>query len=329
MQNNGKMKEETSFPETSKISVGISRCLLGEEVRYNGSHKLSRYCRDHLSRWFHFVDTCPEVQIGMGIPREPIRLVSTGGEIEVQPVSGATANYAPALANLADELKPQLDELCGFIFMQKSPSCGVFRVKVYNDKGGLAQEPGRGAFAAAVVENHPSLPVEEAGRLTDPELRENFIARVFIYSEWRKLVGEGATRKAVIDFHSRHKYLLMAHSQRHYRLLGKFLARAGSYSEGLLASRYIKVLMSGLSKVAGRGGHANALQHMQGYLKKELDSESKAEITQLIDAYRKGEVPLVAPLVLLKHHAKLANDYYRSQVYLEPHPAELGLRNEI
>ncbi len=185
------------------------------------------------------------------------------------------------------------------------------------------------AFAQALTQAYPWLPVEEAGRLADPQLRENFVARVFIYSDWRQLAAEGLTRKGIIDFHSRHKYLLVAHSQRHYRLSGKLLARAGHYSVQLLGSRYLKILMSGLGRIAGRGGHANALQHMQGYLKRELDGEARAELSELIAAYRRGEVPLIAPLVLLKHHAKLANDYYRAQVYLEPYPSELGLRNEI
>ena len=327
------MSESASRGE--RIPVGISRCLLGEEVRYNGGHKLSRYCRDHLGDWFDFVDFCPEVQVGLGVPRPPMRLVERGdGEraIRVVEIEDRSRDHTDALAGLADSEWPALDELCGFVFMQNPPSCGLFRVKVYHPNGNPLHPQGQGAFAARVQQHKPWLPMEEAGRLTDANLRENFVTRVFIYHEWRSLLrerGESIARGDVIDFHARQKYLLLAHSQRYYRLIGKMLARAGAYSIPLLVQRYEKLLMSGLRELAGRKGHSNALQHMQGYVSRQLSAEQRADLTAVVESYRQGEVPLIAPLVLLRHYAGLGGDYFRRQVYLEPHPKRLGLYNDI
>jgi len=316
-----------------KIPVGISRCLLGEEVRYNGGHKLSRYCRDHLGNYFEFVDRCPEVEIGMGIPREPIRLVEQGSETEsdirVVEIKDPSKEYTDPLRSLADQTIDQLRPLCGFVFMQNSPSCGAFKVKAYHPNGNVQHTNGRGAFAGRLMDLMPWLPVEEAGRLMDAQLRENFVTRVFVLSEWRKLQTNELKRKDIIDFHSRQKYLVMAHSQRHYRLLGKLLARAGKYSISLLAFRYRNILMDGLKQLGGRKGNTNALQHMQGYLKDKLNKEAKADLNNVIESYRLGEVPLIAPLTLLRHYAELAGDYYAAQSFLAAHPKELGLNNQI
>lgn len=316
-----------------KIPVGISRCLLGDEVRYNGGHKLSRYCRDHLGNYFEFVDRCPEVEIGMGIPREPVRLVELGTEqepdIRVLEVKDASKEYTAELAARFDDTANELAPLCGFIFMQNSPSCGAFKVKAYHPNGNVKHTDGRGAFAGRLMDMMPWLPVEEAGRLMDPQLRENFATRVFVLDEWMQLQGEQLTRKQIIDFHSRQKYLVMAHSQRHYRLLGKLLARAGKYSIPLLAIRYRNILMDGLKALGGRKGNTNALQHMQGYLKDKLNKDAKTDLNNVIESYRLGEVPLIAPLTLLRHYAELAGDYYAAQSFLAAHPKELGLNNQI
>ena len=312
-----------------RIPVGISRCLLGEEVRYNGGHKLSRFCRDQLSKWFRYVDTCPEVEIGLPVPRKAMRLVATDRGTRVLQIDDDSKDFTDALAGLAEQKKDSLERLCGFIFMQKSPSCGAFRMKVYHPKGHIDSTDGRGAFAEQIMLRYPNLPVEEAGRLMDAPLRENFITRVFVYQEWRELLRCEPRKKDIIEFHSRHKYLLLARSQRHYKLLGRLLARAGNLSMATLVQRYETLLMDGMRRVAGRAGNTNALQHMQGYLKKVLNSEQKAELVQLIDSYRKGEVPMIVPLTLLRHYESLAPDYYRRQKLLAPHPKELGLYNEV
>jgi len=319
--------------ENCRIPVGISRCLLGEEVRYNGSHKLSKYCRDHLGPYFDYQDVCPEVEIGMGIPREPIRLVEFGSEenskIRVLEIKDASKDYTGALTSLADAKQSQLEHLCGFIFMQNSPSCGVYRVKAYHPNGNVLHTQGQGAFAGRLMKLMPWLPVEEAGRLLDAQLRENFVTRVFVFYQWQKLVKQELTRKAIIDFHSGHKYLVMAHCQRHYKLIGKLLARAGFYSVNVLASRYRSLLMHGLRQRAGRKGNANALQHMQGYLKNKLDKDAKEDITRIVESYRLGQVPLIVPLTLLRHYSDLAGDYFAGQSFLAAHPKRLGLNNQI
>jgi len=311
----GMRSRDTAIKNTEKIPLGISRCLLGEEVRFNGGHKLSKYCRDQLSDYFDYRDSCPEVEIGMGIPREPIRLVEFGTEaasdIRILEIKDASKDYTKPLSELADKKQATLSSLRGFIFMQGSPSYG------------------KGAFAGRLMENMPWLPVEEAGRLMDSHLRENFITRVFVLDEWMQMQSDNLARKDIIDFHSTHKYLVMAHSQKHYKLLGKLLARAGAYSIAVLATRYRNILMHGLKQIAGIKGNANALQHMQGYLKRKLNKEAKADLSGVIESYRLGEVPLIAPLTLLRHYAELAGEYYAGQSFLAAHPKELGLNNSI
>lgn len=322
-------EEKNSHSAHKLIPVGISRCLLGEEVRYNGGHKLSKFCRDQLSNWFEYVDTCPEVEIGLPIPREPMRLVNTDRGIRVLEIKDPSIDHTEALTRLAESKEASINQLRGFVFMQNSPSCGAFRVKTYHPNGNSENTLGKGAFAHKVLELFPNLPVEEAGRLTDSALRENFVTRVFLYQEWRQLKDSEPTRGQIVEFHSNQKYLLMAKSQRHYKLAGKLLARAGKYSIPVLANRYELILMDGMKRLGGRKGNTNALQHMQGYLKKVLTAEEKADLTSLVESYRVGEVPLIAPLTLLRHYSRKASGYYQKQRLLEPHPKELGLYNSI
>ena len=258
-----------------------------------------------------------------------MRLVNTDRGIRVLEIKNPEVDHTDSLTDLADKKRNELKSLCGFIFMQNSPSCGAFRVKTYHPNGNSENTLGKGAFARRVLELFPNMPVEEAGRLTDPLLRENFVTRVFLYQEWRALKASKPTRAQIISFHSDQKYLLMAKSQRHYKLAGKLLARAGMYSIPVLASRYEMILMDGMKRIGGRKGNTNALQHMQGYLKKVLTTEQKAELTNLIESYRQGEVPLIAPLVLMRHYSRSASGYYQNQRMLEPHPKELGLFNAI
>jgi uncharacterized protein YbgA (DUF1722 family)/uncharacterized protein YbbK (DUF523 family) len=282
-----------------------------------------------LSHWFRFVDTCPEVEIGLPIPREAIRLVDTGNGIRILEIKNPDIDHTEALTSLAESKRSELEPLRGFIFMQNSPSCGAFRVKVYHPNGNSLNTQGKGAFAQQIQKRYPNLPIEEAGRLMDSKLRENFVTRVFLYQEWRQLKDGKPTRAEVINFHSNQKYLLMAKSQRHCKLAGKLLARAGKYSISTLANRYEFILMDGMKRIGGRKGNTNALQHMQGYLKRTLTSEQKAELTGLIESYRIGEVPLIAPLILMRHYSDTASEYYQDQSFLEPHPKSLGLLNDI
>ncbi|MGQ7959103.1 YbgA family protein [Pseudomonas sp. SP16.1] len=315
--------------QLSKAKLGISACLLGAEVRFNGGHKRSRLCSDSLAEHFDFVPVCPEVGIGMPVPREPIRLVGDPAAPRAVGTLDRQRDVTDDLAAYAERMAEELQGICGFIFMQQSPSCGLERVKVYQD-GGRPSEPGRGIFAAAFCARHPDLPVEEDGRLNDAVLRENFLTRVFAYAEWQRLLQRGLTRRALIAFHSRYKYLLLATDAQRYRTLGRLLGDLALHDLAALAPRYFSELMAALKKCATRGTHSNVLQHLAGYLKRSLSAPEKQEMQQLIGQYREGVVPLVVPLTLLKHHFRRHPDHYvAEQAYLQPHPERLSLRNAL
>lgn len=311
------------------IKVGISSCLLGAPVRFNGGHKQSLLCKDVLSQYFTYVSICPEQAIGLGTPREPIRLV---GDV-AHPRAVGTVNQAldvtEALTAFGQRTAAELDDICGYILMQKSPSCGMERVKVYQ-KDGHSAEHGSGLFAAALMHAQPLLPIEEDGRLNDPVLRENFITRVFAYAQWRELLSSGLTRKKLYDFHARYKYQLMANSPADCTALGRLLASNQQLELASLANDYFNLFMPALKKIANRGTHTNVLQHISGYIKHSLSSAEKRELQALITQYRTGIVPLIVPLTLIKHHFNRHPDrYIAGQVYLQPHPENLSLRNAL
>ncbi|WP_166221202.1 YbgA family protein [Pseudomonas atagonensis] len=313
-----------------KPKIAISACLMGAEVRYNGGHKEARLCSRTLRDYFEFVEVCPEVAIGMGIPREPIRLVGHPEHPEAVGTVNPEFNVTARLAGYGEKMAGELTDICGYIFMQQSPSCGLERVKVYQANGAPVTGGGRGIYAQAFCAAHPDLPVEEAGRLNDPVLRENFITRVYAYSAWQHLLEQGLSRRALTEFHSRYKYLLMAHSPQHYKSLGKLLGNMGQTDPVELGPRYFSELMAALKKCATRGTHSNVLQHISGYLKQAISAEDKQEMVHVIGQYRLGIVPLVVPLTLLKHHFRQHPDpYIAQQVYLQPHPENLSLRNAI
>lgn len=311
------------------IRIGISACLLGQPVRYNGGHKESRLCSEILARHFEFVPVCPEQAIGLGTPRPPIRLVGDPANPRAVGVSRSDIDVTDALTAFGEKTARQLHDISGYILMQKSPSCGMERVKVYQENGYPAPS-GRGLFAAALMKEQADLPVEEDGRLNDPVLRENFITRVFAYAEWQKLLRDGLTRKALIVFHERYKYQLMATCNEQYRLLGRAIAQNAATPLADFAPRYFSQLMAALRKPASRGSHSNVLQHLSGYLKRALTPSDKQELQHLIHQYRLGIVPLVVPMTLIKHHFRRNPvAYIERQAYLQPHPEDLSLRNGL
>ncbi len=317
-------------PTVMKPKIAISACLMGAEVRYNGGHKASPLCRRILSDYFDFVPVCPEVAIGLGIPRQPIRLVGSPAHPEAVGTIHPEINVTRPLAEYGEKMARELDDICGYIFMQKSPSCGLERVKVYHDNGAPVDGGSRGIYAQAFCALHPDLPVEEDGRLNDPVLRENFLTRVFAYSAWQQLLHTGLTRRGLTDFHSRYKYLLMAHNPVQYKTLGNLLGNMGQSDLEELGPRYFSELMAALKKCATRRTHTNVLQHLSGYLKQVISPEDKQEVQHVIGQYRQGIVPLVVPLTLLKHYFRQHPDpYIAQQVYLQPHPENLSLRNAI
>ncbi len=320
------MKEAANPP----IPVGISACLLGQQVRYDGGHKRSSYCLDVLSECFDFRPFCPEVAIGLGTPREPIRLVGTASAPRALGTKDPTLDVTAPLRDYADRVGAGHSELCGYILMKGSPSCGMERVKVYHANGN-PNEAGRGIFAARLMQCNPALPVEEEARLNDAVLRENFITRVFVYANWQREVAAAPSLHNLIAFHSRHKYQLMAHTYAGYRELGRYLAEVAPHQPlAPVLEHYLRTLMAFLTRKANRKSHTNVLLHILGYMKKQLDAETKQDLLQAIEDYRTHKVHLIVPLSLLKHYLKRhGNDYILSQAYLDPYPHELGLRNYL
>lgn len=315
------------------LPIGISECLLGSEVRYDGSGAKSSYPHAALNGLFEYRGICPEVGIGMSVPREPIRLVGKSGQPSAVGVKAPDQDFTDALDRYGRDQASSLGDLCGYVFMKGSPSCGLFRVKVYpHEQGVVTGAPdlrGRGIYAAAVTEALPNLPVEENGRMNDPVLRENFVTRAFSYGHWLNLTSAGLSARRLVEFHSRYKYLLMAHSVPHYNEAGRLLSDL-KHDLPDKAGQYIATLMTGLTRPATRKGHANVLSHLQGYLKRSLDSASRQELDELISAYRTGEQPLLAPLALLKHHfRRYPDDYITYQTYLDPHPEQSALRRSL
>lgn len=320
-----------STPEPPRPRVGISACLLGQEVRYNGGHKRDAFLTDIFGRYVEWVAVCPEVEVGMGTPRPPIRLERQGEEIRlVMPSTGA--DYTEAMRSWGQRRVAALAEmdLDGYVLKKDSPSCGMERVKVYSGEEAPSKD-GRGLFAETLMARLPDLPVEEEGRLNDPLLRENFIARVFVHHRWREGEKEGWTRASLMRFHERHKLLLMARNQNGMRRLGRLLGDSGKGTPlPGLAAAYRQGLTEVLRRPATRRGHTNVLQHLAGYVSDALDPADRAELAETIERYRLGLVPLIVPLTLIRHHVRRQGvEYLQGQAYLEPHPYELMLLNHV
>jgi uncharacterized protein YbgA (DUF1722 family)/uncharacterized protein YbbK (DUF523 family) len=320
-----------STPDPPKPRVGISACLLGQEVRYNGGHKRDAFLTDTFGRYVEWVAVCPEVEVGMGTPRPPIRLERRGEEIRlVMPSTGE--DYTDAMRSWGQRRVAALKEmdLDGYVLKKDSPSCGMERVKVYSGEGAPSKD-GRGLFAETLMARLPDLPVEEEGRLSDPPLRENFIARVFVHHRWREGEREGWTRASLMRFQERHKYLLMARNQNGMRRLGRLLGDSGKGTPiPELAAAYRTGLTEVLRRPATRRGHANVLQHLAGYVSDALDPADRAELAETVERHRLGLVPLIVPLTLIRHHVRRQGvEYLQGQAYLEPHPYELMLLNHV
>lgn len=307
------------------IKIGISACLTGQQVRFDKSHKRSNFCMDELSNFVSYVPFCPEVAVGLPVPRPTVRQIKQDDLIKVSRPDG-TMEVSDALQQYGQKIAEQSKDFSGFVFCAKSPSCGMERVKVYSEEGHLLNNDGVGVFAQEIMANNPLLPCEENGRLNDAFIRENFVTRVLVYKQWQLLEQEGVTKHKLCQFHAKHKYLLMAHNPLVYKSLGRYLAQCED-DMSVLAQGYIAELMTGLKKKATRKTHTNTLQHLLGYFKKELSKEQKQEMLDNIEGYRKGVLPLLAPLTLLKHYLReFPKPYLQGQSYFEPYPIELRLR---
>ncbi len=316
--------------EDAPIRIGISSCLLGEEVRFDGGHKRDRFLTDVLAPFVEFVPVCPEVELGMGVPRESVRLVRAGGEVRMVGNKSGT-DHTEAMRRWAERRARRLEreELCGYVLKKDSPSCGMERVRLYPEAGPATRE-GRGLFAEALIAAAPLLPVEEEGRLNDPVLRENWIERVFAYRRLRSLFGGRWSQGDLVAFHTAHKLQLMAHAPQDYAALGRLVAEGRRHAREALRERYERGFMGALAKRATPRRHVNAMHHMLGHFRAQLDAADKRELLALIEDYRQGLVPLVVPLTLVRHYVRRFDvDYLRDQHYLEPHPKELMLRNHV
>jgi uncharacterized protein YbgA (DUF1722 family)/uncharacterized protein YbbK (DUF523 family) len=312
------------------IRIGISTCLLGEPVRFDGGHKRDSFLVDTFGRWVEWVPVCPEVELGLGTPRDTMRLERVDGGLRlVMPKTGR--DLTGAMTRFASRRAAALDreDLGGYVLKKDSPSCGMERVKVY-DRHGTPARTGVGLFAAALAARFPRLPIEEEGRLSDPRLRENFVERVFAYRRLRTFFAGRWTAGGLVRFHTAHKLQLMSHSTVAYGRLGRLVASVTRHDRAALADRYQQEFMAALQTIATVRRHTNALQHMLGHFRDRLDAASRQELASCIEEYRRGLVPLVVPMTLVRHHVRaLGVEYLAGQVYLEPHPRELMLRNHV
>ncbi len=313
-----------------RIRLGISSCLLGQKVRYDGRHKLDHYLKETLGQYVDWLPVCPEVEYGLPVPREAMHLAGTSEDPRLV-TSRTGVDHTDGMKRWAARRLKGLEkeDLCGFIFKSRSPSSGMRAVKVYSPSG-IPARTGVGVFAGAFMERFPLLPVEDDGRLQDPALRENFIERVFVFKRWKELQGGGAKIKDLVSFHTDHKLLVLSHSTRHYRTLGSMVAGAKQYQPGKLHSEYIYTLMDGLKFLSTTKKNTNVLHHLLGYFKKMISSGEKQELLEVIENYHKGFVPLIVPVTLIKHYVRKYDEQYLArQHYLNPHPVELMLRNHV
>ena len=315
---------------STQIRIGISRCLLGEEVRYDGGHKHDPFITKVLGKHFTWVPVCPEMEIGLGSPRESMKLLEQNGNVHL--VTNKTGrDFTVEMNRYASRRTQELskESLHGFILKKDSPSCGIFRVKLHQTNGSF-QKQGIGLFANALLIKFPDLPVEEEGRLSDPLIRENFIERVFAYCRWIQFLNTKPKAAELISFHTHEKMAILAHSRVHYQKLGQLVARASKTLIKNILSEYGSIYMDALKQRATTKKHANVLYHLAGFFKKELDAGDKEELVRCIEEYRKGLIPLVVPITLLQHHLRRhPSEWASRQTYLNPYPAELMLRNHV
>jgi uncharacterized protein YbgA (DUF1722 family)/uncharacterized protein YbbK (DUF523 family) len=313
-----------------KIKLGISTCLLGQNVRYDGGHKLDRFLTDTLGQYVAYVPVCPEVECGLSVPRESMHL--EGDPESPRLITSRTKqDMTERMVGWAKKRVVELEKegLCGFIFKSDSPSSGMERVKVYDSKG-MPAKKGVGMFARIFMEHHPLLPVEEDGRLHDPKLRENFVERIFTLKRWREVLAQKESRGNLVDFHTQHKLLVLSHSPKHHQAMGKLVAKAKEIPLKDLFQQYQTILMEALQLKTTPKKNANVLMHMMGYFREQLSSDEKKELLEVIDHYRQEVIPLIVPMTLINHYVrKYDQPYLKQQVYLNPHPLELQLRNHV
>src|SRR4030043_160568 len=313
-----------------KIKLGISACLLGEKVRYDGGHKLDRFLTETLGQYAEYVPVCPEVECDLGVPRESMHLEGDPDSprlVTIRTKEDMTERMIQWARKRVIDLEKE--DLCGFIFKSDSPSSGMERVKVYNEKG-MPVKKGVGMFARIFMEHFPLLPVEDEGRLHDPKLRENFVERIFTLKRWREVLAKKEGRGTLVDFHTQQKLMILSHSPKHYQIMGKLVAQAKDIPLKNLFQQYQTILMEALQLKTTPKKNSNVLMHMMGYFKEQLSSDEKQELLEVLDHYRQEYIPLIFPMTLINHYVrKYDQPYLKQQGYLNPHPLELQLRNHV
>jgi uncharacterized protein YbgA (DUF1722 family)/uncharacterized protein YbbK (DUF523 family) len=312
------------------IKIGISTCLLGEKIRFDGGHKKDKYLTEVLGNYFEFVPSCPEIEIGMGVPRESVRLVGSPNSPRLVGPKSNT-DWTDKMLYYSDKRIKVLDKinLCGYILKSDSPTCGMERVRVYSESG-IPNRAGRGLFADFYIKANPLIPIEEEGRLNDTKIRENFITRVFGFNRLQNFLNDKINRGTLVRFHTIHKYLMLSHSTKHYQHLGKLVAESSKHRLEDVGKNYSALFMEGLQIKTTTKKNVNVLQHILGYLKKQLSSTERQDIISVIDDYHQELVPLIVPVTLLRHYIYKHNvEYIKDQIYLNPHPKELMLRNHV
>ena len=315
----------------SKLKIGVSSCLLGEEVRWNGDHKKDRYIRDVLGNYFEYVSICPEVDVGMGTPRETVALYGT---LENQKIIGkkSQTDWTMKMKQYTNDriFKLSKENLCGYIFKSKSPTCGIGKVPIYSEFGSNKIKHGHGMFARSFLKAFPMIPIEDEGRLHDPKIRENFIVRVFCSHRLQLLMKKSFSIGSLLKFHTRHKFLILSHNRKKYDEMGQLVASAKNIKQEELKARYSKLFAEALTYISTPKKNTDVLLHMIGFLKQMLTKEEKMDILSVIEDYRKEILPLVVPVTLIYHQVKKYKiKYLLDQVYLNPHPKELMLRNHV
>lgn len=312
------------------INVGLSACLAGQEVRFNGGHTRSKLCMEQLQNYFNFKTYCPELAAGLGVPRPAMRLQGDPESPRLICSDNPQTDLTDQFIKGVSPALPGFSELDGYILMKNSPSCGMERVKVYNHNGQPQMQRTEGLFTGMLRAHYPQLPIEEEGRLNDDHLRENFILRVYAHHNFRQEVMSEPSYRKLQEFHGSYKYVLMAHNQVLARDLGRLLAESHQQPIEVLMPQYFELFMAVLAKPASRKGHSNALLHILGYLKKTVNGWARQNIVDAVESYRRGNIPLITPLTLLNHYIPVAgNEYIQAQRYLEPYPEALGLRNSV
>lgn len=324
------MRKAVGKQSGARIRIGISRCLLGDAVRFDGGHKHDRFLTETLGHYFEWIPVCPEMEAGMGAPRESVRLVAYPEGLRMEGVRSKTDFTRPMKEYSLTKIKDlQNETLHGFILKKDSPSCGMERVRIYQASGNALKQ-GSGLFAAELLSRFPDLPVEEEGRLQDMRLRENFIERVFAFHRWSEFVKSKPRPADLVKFHTRHKLTLLSHDRASYQKMGQLVAGAGRGGFSGVLEDYGSMFMQALKHHATPKKHANVLYHLLGYLKKSLDAADKEEMIACIEAYRNEALPLIVPVTLLLHHfRRYPSDWVMAQTYLNPYPAELMLRNHV